>query len=260
MSVLRRIFEERRADVIQARVSVPQRDLEAKIRDMPPPRGFLRALQESPHRPGLIAEIKPASPSQGAIDLALDPAETARKYERAGAQCLSVLTEPRHFGGSLENLAAAHRASGLPLLRKDFIDDPYQVFEARAWNADALLLIVAALNSAQISDLQTLAWELGMDVLVEVHCEAEMEVALAARANFIGVNCRDLATLQTDLATAEHLLPRAAGRALTVAESALSTPADVARMKAAGADAVLIGTAFCAAPDLEAKVHEVMGR
>lgn len=260
MSVLKRIFDERRADVARAKAEVPLAELKARAREQDPVRDFLGALQGSLFKPALIAEIKPASPSQGAIAPGLDPVQVARAYARADAQCLSVLTEPRHFGGSLENLAAARAACALPVLRKDFIDDPYQIVEARAWGADAVLLIVAALVKAQINNLQNEAWELGMEVLVEVHSESEMETALSCGAKLIGVNSRDLSTLQTDLAVSERLLPMGQGKALTVAESALSTHHDVLRVQRAGADAVLIGTAFCASPDIEAKVREVMGR
>lgn len=258
MSVLQKIFDERRTDLERAKAEVPWSEIEEWASRQEPPRGFLRSLRQSPRRPALIAEIKPASPSQGEINRHLDAAEVARQYEAAGAQCLSVLTEPLHFGGSLANLQAAREASVLPVLRKDFIDDPYRIAEARAWGADAILLIVAALEEEQLADLMAETARRGMDALVEVHDEAEMETALRCEAPLIGVNSRNLATLETDLAVSVRLLPIAKGRALTVAESALSTRADVERVAAAGADAVLIGTAFCAAPDIVARVGEVM--
>lgn len=259
MSVLEKIFSERRKDVAEAMSRVSENELRSMIRDMEPVRGFRRALEDAAEKPALIAEIKPASPSQGVINAALDVAHVAQAYERAGAHALSVLTEPRHFKGKLENIGTAKSACRLPTLRKDFIDDPYQVLEARAWGADAILLIVAALEPSQVTDLQAQALEMGMDVLVEVHDEAEAEIALAAGANLIGVNSRDLKTLATDLSVAERILPMVKRRALAVAESALSARQDVRRVTHAGADVVLIGTAFCASPDIEGKVREVMG-
>jgi indole-3-glycerol phosphate synthase len=258
VSVLEAIFRERRQDAARAKEQTPLAELRARIRDVPPPRGFRQALVARARPIGLIAEIKPASPSQGVIRADLDVGETARRYERAGAHALSVLTEPRHFGGALENLALAREACALPALRKDFLDDPYQIYEARAAGADAVLLIVAALTDDDLAALMELAGELGMDALVEVHAKAEAERARRAGADLVGVNSRDLATLQTDLAVAERILPLLEG-ATRVAESALCTLQDVERMGRAGADAVLIGTAFCAAEDLEAKVREVMG-
>ena len=259
MSVLEKIFAERRKDVAEAKLRIPEAELRARVRDQESPRGFRKALEGASQKPALIAEIKPASPSQGVINAALDVAQVAQAYGRAGAHALSVLTEPRHFGGRPENIMVAKTACGLPALRKDFICDPYQVLEARAWGADAVLFIVAALEPSQVIDLQATALEEGMDVLVEVHDEKETETALAAGAKLIGVNSRDLKTLATNLAVAERILPLVKGQALAVAESALSSRQDVRRVTHAGADAVLIGTAFCASPDIEGKVREVMG-
>lgn len=259
MSVLETIFAERRKDVLRAQQQTSLADLKVQIQDQPPPRGFLDALRAKSTEMALIAEIKPASPSQGAINVDLDPAQVARDYALAGAHALSVLTEPRHFGGKRENLIAARAACALPALRKDFLDDPYQIYEARAWGADAILLIVAALSVDQIRALSDLAGELGMDVLVEVHTKAEADIALAVRAKLIGVNTRDLATLKTDLAVADRLLPMLGEGVFRIAESAILSREDVDRVKLAGADGVLIGTAFCSAPDIAAKVRDVMG-
>lgn len=258
MSVLERIFAERRADVERAKSEVPLAELKAKIRDVEPPRGFRRALADRKTDLALIAEIKPASPSQGDIAPNLDPADVAKQYFAAGAHALSVLTEPRHFGGRPENIALARQAVPTPALRKDFVDDPYQVYESRALGADAILLIVAALDPSQIRELSDLAQSLGMDVLVEVHSEPELEVAIAALSDLIGVNSRDLSTLKTDLRVAERLLPMIPKGVIRIAESALSTREDVERVKGAGADGVLIGTAFCASPNIPEKVREVM--
>lgn len=258
MSVLERIFEERRADVAAAKTRITLADLIAQIQDQSPTRGLLRALQSKSTDLALIAEIKPASPSQGAIALDLDPADVARQYEEAGAHALSVLTEPRHFGGKPENIALARGATSLPALRKDFLEDPYQVYEARAWGADAILLIVAALKFDRLKELAEIAEELGMDCLVEVHSKAEAEVAIRLGCPLIGVNTRDLSTLETDLGVAERLIPMIGDRFFRIAESALSTSDDVDRVRRAGADGVLIGTALCAAPDIESKVRDMM--
>lgn len=258
MSVLERIFAERRLDVERAKSELPLAELKAKLSDLEPPRGFRQALVQRQTDLALIAEIKPASPSQGDIAPNLDPAEIGAQYYEAGAHALSVLTEPRHFGGKAENLALARAAVPLPVLRKDFLDDPYQVFESRVLGADAILLIVAALPSDGVRALRDLARELGMDVLVEVHSEPELEIAIETGADMIGVNSRDLATLRTDLQVSERLLPMIPMGAIRIAESALSRREDVERVKGAGADGVLIGTAFCASPNIPEKVREIM--
>lgn len=229
-------------------------------RDAGPTRGFHRALRESPSPLALIAEVKKASPSRGLIRADFDPVTIAQSYERAGADALSVLTDVDYFQGHPTNIRLAREATSLPCLRKDFLDDPYQVYEARAWGADAILLIVASLSREQIADLAGLANELGMDVLVEVHNAEETEVALDLKCPLIGVNNRNLADFTTDLATSERLIPLIAPHATAISESALETPADLARVKAAGARGVLIGTTFCQNPDIEAKVREVMSR
>ena len=259
MSILENIFSERRKDVEQAKVEIPLEMLKSRIADGSPTRGFLDSIRNRNKPIGLIAEIKPASPSKGEIKKDIDPALIAQHYGWAGAHALSVLTEPRHFGGSKENLIAARKACPLPVLRKDFIDDPYQVYESRSWGADAILLIVAALKLDQLKTLQDLARELEMDVLVEVHSEQEAELALKAGATMIGVNNRDLATLATDLSVTEKIVPMIKGKVIGISESAMEKTADVSRAERAGADAVLIGTVFCQAKNPEEKVKEVMG-
>ena len=258
MSVLDRIFARKAEEVAIAKSRVPLADLKKMAADSEPPRGFKKALQEAPGL-ALIAEVKKASPSKGVIRADFDAVEIAKTYEGAGAQCLSVLTDEHYFQGSAENLQRARAAVSLPCLRKDFLNDPYQVYEARAWGADALLLIVASLEVGQLRDLQALAKELGMDALVEVHTEEESERALGAKAQMIGVNNRNLSDFTTSLSTSERLIPMIAPHALAVSESALETRADLDRVEAAGAKAALIGTTFCAAPDIESKVKEVMG-
>lgn len=258
MNKLREIFEHKRREVAAARANLPLSEIRAKCTGLPPARGFRSALQETERPIALIAEVKQASPSQGMIRPNFEPVAIATAYATAGAQCLSVLTDRKYFGGSPEYLREVRAAVELPILRKDFIDDEYQLFEARLWGADAALLIVAALSSTQLADLYGKSKEVGLDVLVEVHDEHELEVANAAGADLIGINNRNLATFETDLAVSERLLPKIHARALKVSESALATHADIERVLGAGADAVLIGTTFCASPDVERKVKEVM--
>ncbi len=257
LSILSEIFDNKRQEVLASKEALSLADLQSRIAGLPPTKGFVRALKDSDHEVALIAEVKKGSPSQGTIRADFSPEAVAEAYRRAGADCLSVLTDAKYFSGSAENLMRVRAATNLPLLRKDFIDDPYQVYEARAWGADAILLIVAALSRAQIEELGGLAKSLDLDVLVEVHDEADLDFIEGMDLELVGVNNRDLKTLKTDLETTARLAPRIQG--LMVSESALSQKADVDRVSKVGARAVLIGTAFCAAPDIESKVREVMG-
>jgi indole-3-glycerol phosphate synthase len=259
MSVLNRIFDQKRAEVADAKARMPLSELKSQIWDAEPPRGFRNALLNSGRPLSLIAEVKKASPSKGLIRPDFDPREVALAYERAGVQALSVLTDGPNFQGSPENLKIAKAATKLPCLRKDFVNDPYQVYEARAWGADAVLLILAALEPHEALELHNLIEELGMDALVEVHNPLEADVSMAIGAKLIGVNNRDLADFKTDLAVSEQVLPMLPKEAVKVSESALETFLDLERVRVAGANAVLIGTTFCASPDIEAKVGEVMG-
>ena len=255
--MLSRIFETKHAEVAAAKAAIPLEELKVQAATAPKPRGFLHALKCASDV-ALIAEVKMASPSQGIIRADFDAADVAGAYEDAGAHALSVLTDHKYFQGSAGNLKSARRACSLPILRKDFIDDPYQLYEARAWGADAVLLIVAALEQSQLADLHALAVELGMDVLVEVHTLAEAHRALEANVPLVGVNNRDLSNFTTDLTFSEALLPILCRHAYTVSESGLENREDIDRVAAAGARAVLIGTTFCAASDIAAKVREVM--
>jgi indole-3-glycerol phosphate synthase len=259
MSVLERIFAEKRVEVAEARAKVSEAALLAEARSRGLPLGFLRALRESAHPTALIAEVKRASPSQGMIRADFDPVRVALDYQEAGADCLSVLTDRPNFQGAPEYLRSVREAVSLPLLRKDFLYDPYQVLEARAWGADAVLVILAGVSRAQAEELIDAAGSLGMDVLVEVHDEAEMEAANELQAALIGINNRDLSTFRTDLGTTDRLAPLAASSATLVSESALANFDDVQRVARAGARAVLIGTTFCGSPDVQAAVREVMG-
>jgi indole-3-glycerol phosphate synthase len=207
----------------------------------------------------LIAEIKPASPSRGIIREGLNAREMALSYAAAGADCLSVLTDTPFFQGSEQNLRDAREACLLPILRKDFTVCEADVYAARAMGADAVLLIVYGLSDAELQGFREVAEGLGMDALVEVHSEAEAERAVRSGASLIGVNNRDLTTFKTSVEVGLRVLPGLAGCGTLVSESALQSQEDVARVQQAGARAVLIGTAFCAAPDAEAKVREVMG-
>lgn len=260
MSVLERIFARKAQEVEAAKAAISFAEIRSRAKEQEPPRGFARALTNSKHPIALIAEVKKASPSRGVIRERFDPVEIAAAYETAGAEALSVLTDIDYFQGSPQNLILCRAATNLPCLRKDFIDDPYQVYEARAWGADAILLIVAALSDAALIELHGLAHELGMDVLVEVHSADEAGRALQANCPLIGVNNRNLGDFSTDLATSEGLIPMLCPSATVVAESAIESFGDVERMRAAGATAVLIGTRFCESPDIAAKVREVMGR
>lgn len=260
MSVLEKIFAKKHAEVAEAKARIPLPQLEDRALAMPTPRSLVVALRQSPDDVALIAEVKKASPSKGLIRPNFDVHEIARAYTEAGAAAMSVLTDVPHFQGSPENIRLAREVSPLPILRKDFIDDEYQVVEARAWGADAILLIVAALDDVQLRDLHTFANGHGMDVLVEVHTEAEAERALKLDCPLIGVNNRDLSDFRTSLEISDRILPLIAPHAVAVSESALESRADLDRVRDAGARAVLIGTSFCAAPDIRAKVEEVMGR
>ena len=222
-------------------------------------RDFLRALQAPPVGSlALIAEVKKASPSAGVIRPGFDPVQIARVYEQSGAACLSVLTDERFFQGHDTYLTTIRTAVDLPLLRKEFVVDAFQIYEARVIGADAVLLIAAALGPTQLADYRALAGEIGMTALVEVHTEAEMQVALGAGAKLIGINSRDLNTFVTDLGTVERLAAMVPDDVTLVAESGIKTPADVKRVADAGARAVLVGETFMRALDIGAAVRGLM--
>lgn len=257
MSFLDELIESTRRRVAGARELLSDDVLEQRITAVEPARGFAGSLQGD--GVALIAEIKRASPAAGDLAVGVDAAKLARSYADGGAAALSVLTEPSRFKGSLEDLQAACGA-GLPVLRKDLILDELQVFEARAWGADAILLIVRALpDDADLGALQTAARALGMDALVEVHDDADLDRALDAGADLIGINHRDLVTLEVDPGRTEALAGRIPGDATLVALSGVSSRADVERLAAAGADAVLVGESVVTAPDPAAKLRELAG-
>jgi indole-3-glycerol phosphate synthase len=233
------------------------RDLERRAATAPAPRAFEDALDGRVL--GVIAELKRRSPSAGAIREALDPVSHAQAYERGGAVAISVLTDEAHFGGSLQDLTRVATAVSVPVLRKDFILDELQLFEARVAGASAVLLIVRALAAGRLAALAGAARDQGLGVLVEVHAEAELEQALAVAPTAVGVNSRDLATFTVDLAVAERLVARVPGGVPAVAESGIETRADVERMAAAGADLVLVGTSVARMEDPEAAVRALTG-
>ena len=258
--VLTRICELKRGHVAARKQSHPLDRVEVAAREAAPPRGFAAALDEAVDsgRSGLIAEIKRASPSRGVIRQDFDPAALAAAYERAGAACLSVLTDVPYFQGADEFLTTARAAAGLPVLRKDFMIDPYQIVEARALGADCVLLIMAALDGARAGEMESAARELGMDVLIEVHDEAELERALALEARLIGVNNRNLKTLEVDLATTERLAARVPAGRIPISESGLNSPNDLARMARAGVNCFLIGESLMRHDDVEAATRAIL--
>lgn len=247
MTILERILAVKRAEIAAAKERLSLAEVERSARAAPVPRDFTAALRAK--RPAVIAEIKKASPSRGVLREAFHPAAIARSYEHAGAACLSVLTDREFFQGSSEDLQAARAACSLPVLRKDFVIDPYQVFESRAMGADCILLIAACLSAKEMSELETLAHRLGMAVLVEVHDAAELETALALATPLIGINNRNLKTFETKLETTLDLLPRIPADRLVITESGILSAADVRRMQSAGINAFLVGEAFMRAPD-----------
>jgi indole-3-glycerol phosphate synthase len=249
--ILARILATKRREVDEAKARTPLARLREQGKEAGPPRGFAAALRAkvAAGMPAVIAEIKRASPSKGLIRADFDPARIARSYEANGAACLSVLTDREYFAGSAEDLRAAREACSLPVLRKDFIIDPYQVQESRAWGADCILLIVAALPAADLLELEAEAFTAGLDVLVECHDATELETALRLRSPLIGINNRNLRTFETRLETTLDLVERVPPERLLITESGIATPGDVARLRAANVSAYLVGSAFMAADE-----------
>jgi len=255
--ILDEIVRDKRASLQQAKAAVSLTELQqrALFRE---PRRPLRPALEARHR-AIIAEVKKASPSKGVIRADFDPVRIAARYAESGAAAISVLTEEQYFQGHLDYLAAIRQAVSVPLLRKDFLFDPYQLYESRAFGADAVLLIVAILPDALLQELLWLADELNLSPLVEIHDRAELERATRSGASLLGINNRDLRTFRTTLATTEELLPAVPPDALVVAESGIETQADIERLERVGVGAFLIGEAFMRAADPGVRLGEFLG-
>jgi indole-3-glycerol phosphate synthase len=255
--ILDDIVAGRREDLAQSKRSRS----EAELRQLPlfdeERRGFEGSLRRD--RPAIIAEVKKASPSRGLIRADFDPVGIATAYAAGGATAVSVLTEPRFFQGSLEHLAAVRKAVSLPLLRKDFVIDAYQIVEARAWGADAVLLIVAILDDGQLRELLAATAESGLDALVEAHTASEVERAVAAEASLVGINNRDLRTFVTTLETAERLGKLVPDSAVRIAESGIETREDLTRLESCGFHAFLIGESLMRSADPAARLRQLRG-
>ena len=259
MNILDTIVAHKRIEVAKRMQARPLTEVEAAVHLCPPARDFRAALVGHQPAPRVIAEIKRRSPSKGTIRPNLDPVQVAATYEACGAAALSVLADAEFFGGSLADLQVAREAVSIPALCKEFIVAPYQVYEARLFGADAVLLIAAVLDTHALREYRRLAASLGMAALVEVHEEPELESALASGAAIIGINNRDLRTFNVTLETTRLLLPAIPSGVVTVAESGIRTAADREELAALGVDAMLVGEGLLAAPDLEAATRAICG-
>jgi indole-3-glycerol phosphate synthase len=257
---LARINAYKRNEIAAAKARTPQKELERRVACQTPPRGFVAALERviEAGTYGLVAEIKRASPSAGLIRGDFNVASVASAYREGGAACLSVLTDGPEFRGSLEDLKLAREAADLPVLRKDFLLDPYQVWEARAWGADCILIILASLSNNDAQQIENMAFSLGMDALIEVHDENELRRALELRSKVIGINNRNLKSLRVDLATTENLAKMVPRNRLLVSESGLRSPRDLARMARAGARCFLVGESLMRQNDIAAATRALL--
>ncbi|WP_455199888.1 indole-3-glycerol phosphate synthase TrpC [Kaarinaea lacus] len=260
--ILRKILNRKLEEIAERSATTSLNELKSRIASASPVRGFVSAIKSTIHqgKPAVIAEIKKASPSKGVIREDFDPVAIARSYQQGGATCLSVLTDVDFFQGSDAYLQQAREACDLPVIRKDFIIEPYQVYEARTIGADCILLIVAALSDAQLQELSSLAKEINLDVLVEVHDEEELQRALALNTTLIGINNRNLRTFEVSLNTTIDLLPQIPEDRIVVTESAIHAPQDVALMRQHNVNAFLVGEAFMRADDPGVKLSELFNR
>jgi indole-3-glycerol phosphate synthase len=260
--ILKKILDYKQDELAQIKRTTPLLELKARLASRDDhPRDFIQALlgAEEAGRTAVIAEVKKGSPSKGIIRADFDPLAIAATYAENGATCLSVLTDEHFFLGKLAYLSAIRAVIPIPLLRKDFIFDPYQIYEARVAGADAILLIAAMLELAQLRDFVDLARELSLDVLLEVHDEAELETALQVNCALIGINNRSLRTFVTDLSTTERLAELIPGNRVIVAESGINTRSDILRLQRAGARAFLVGESLMREADIGAKLRELLG-